>query len=134
MQYLLDTNICIALIRQRSPIVIQHVTTHSITDIFLSAITIAELQYGVNKSTHVAQNQHALNQFLIPFSVLTFDDSAAQAYGPIRATLELQGAPIGPLDTLIAAQAIAYGCVLVTNNTKEFARIPQLVIEDWTKP
>lgn len=134
MRYLLDTNTCVALIRQRPPEVLSRITKHQITDIAVSVLTIAELQYGVNKSSQVQQNQQALDQFLIPFTLLDFDYAAAQAYGPIRATLEVQGIPIGPLDTLLAAQAVAHNLVLATNNTKEFSRIPQLILEDWTKP
>lgn len=134
MRYLLDTNTCVALIRQRPPEVLSRITKHQITDIAVSVLTIAELQYGVNKSSQVQQNQQALDQFLIPFTFLDFDYAAAQAYGPIRATLEAQGIPIGPLDTLLAAQAVAHNLVLATNNTKEFSRIPQLILEDWMKP
>jgi tRNA(fMet)-specific endonuclease VapC len=133
MRYLLDTNICVALIRQRPSAVIQHITNHHLTDICISTITIAELQYGVNKSGKVQHNQHALDQFLIPFTFLGFDDRAAQAYGPLRVALEVQGTPIGSLDMLLAAQAIAHSLILVTNNTKEFARILQVTLEDWTK-
>ncbi len=133
MHYLLDTNICVALIRQRPPAVIQHITDHHLTDICISTITIAELQYGVNKSSKVPQNQHALDQFLLPFTFLDFDDSAAHVYGLLRTMLEAQGTPIGSLDMLLAAQAIAHSLIVVTNNTKEFSRIPQLTLEDWTK-
>ena len=134
MRYLFDTNICVALIRQRPPAVLQHITNHHLTDICISTITIAELQYGVHKSRNVPQNQYALDQFLIPFTFLEFDDNAAQAYGPLRVMLESQGTPIGSLDMLLAAQAIAHSFIFVTNNTKEFSRIPQLTLEDWTKP
>ncbi len=134
MRYLLDTNICVALIRQRPPAVIQHITNHPLTDMRLSTITIAELQYGVNKSRNVPQNQHALDQFLIPFILLEFDERAAQAYGRLRTMLESQGTPIGSLDMLLAAQAMAHNLIVVTHTTKEFSRIPQLTLEDWTKP
>lgn len=134
MRYLLDTNICIALIRQQPQEVLTNIKKRHVTDIAISTLTIAELEHGVHKSTSVQQNQQALNQFLIPFSFLDFDYAAVQAYGPIRAQLEQQGTSIGPLDTLIASQAVAYTLVLVTNNTKEFSRIPQLPLEDWTKP
>jgi tRNA(fMet)-specific endonuclease VapC len=133
MHYLLDTNTCIELIRKRSPQVLSKLTNQAISDIVISSITIAELQYGVQKSGFVAQNQQALNQFLIPFQYLEFDDTAAQAYGVIRAYLESQGTPIGSLDMLLAAQAIAHSLILVTNNVKEFQRVPNLQIEDWTK-
>ena len=133
MRYMLDTNICIALIRKKPPTVLAHITKHSITDIALSSITIAELQFGVSKSIVPHQNQQALDHFLLPFTFLDFDHTATSVYGTIRAFLEAQGTPIGALDTLIAAQAIAYDLILVTKNTREFMRVPNLVLEDWTK-
>jgi tRNA(fMet)-specific endonuclease VapC len=134
MKYLLDTNICILLIRQKSPPVLAKLTSYAITDVSISAITVAELQYGVQKSTKPTQNQQALNQFLIPLTILPFDDGAAIHYGRIRAYLEAQGLPIGALDTLIAAQAIHHDLTLVTNNVREFSRVHGLNIEDWTQP
>jgi tRNA(fMet)-specific endonuclease VapC len=133
MKYLLDTNICVLLIRQKSPHVLTKLTSHAITDVSISAITVAELQYGVQKSTKPTQNQQALNQFLIPLTILPFDDGAAIHYGRIRVYLEAQGLPIGALDTLIAAQAIHHNLTLVTNNVREFSRVPGLTIEDWTQ-
>ena len=133
MNYLLDTNICVLLIRQKSPQVLTKLTSHPITDITISAITVAELQYGVQKSSRPAQNQQALDQFLLPLSIIPFDENDAVSYGQIRTNLEVQGLPIGALDTLIATQAVQYSLILVTNNVREFARIPGLVIEDWTK-
>ncbi|MFL5800263.1 MAG: type II toxin-antitoxin system VapC family toxin [Roseiflexaceae bacterium] len=134
MNYLLDTNICVLLIRQKSPQVLAKLTSHAITDMALSAMTVAELQYGVQKSSQPAQNQQALEQFLLPLTILAFDAGDAIVYGQIRADLETQGLPIGALDTLIAAQAVRYNLILVTNNVREFARVPSLAIEDWTKP
>lgn len=134
MNYLLDTNICVLLIRQKSPQVLAKLTSHSIMDVGVSAMTVAELQYGVQKSSQSIQNQHALDQFLLPLTILPFDMDDAPIYGQIRAGLEAQGLPIGAIDTLIAAQAVHYNLVLVTNNVGEFARVPNLVIEDWTKP
>jgi tRNA(fMet)-specific endonuclease VapC len=134
MNYLLDTNICVLLIRQKSPLLLAKLTSHSITDIGVSAVTVAELQYGVEKSSHAILNQQALDQFLLPLNVVPFDEQDAIVYGQIRATLEAQGLPIGALDTLIAAQAIHYNMIIVTNNVREFARIPGLTVEDWTKP
>jgi len=133
MIYLLDTNICVLLIRQRSPAVLARLLRHTITDAGVSAITVAELHYGVKKSSQPARNQQALDQFLIPLTILPFDDGAAAAYGQIRADLEAQGLPIGGLDTLIAAQALSHGLTLVTNNVREFGRVAGLAIEDWTK-
>ena len=134
MNYLLDTNICVLLIRQKSPPVLAHLLSHAITDIGISTITVAELQYGVQKSSQPGQNQQALDHFLLPLTILPFDDGAAVAYGRIRSDLESQGLPIGALDTLIAAQAVSHNLALVTNNVREFARVSGLRIEDWTKP
>lgn len=133
MNYLLDTNICVLLIRQKSPQILTKLTGHSITEIGLSSLTVAELQYGVQKSSQPIQNQQALDQFLLPLTSIPFDEQDALAYGRIRATLEAQGLPIGAVDTLIAAQAIRYNLILVTNNVREFARVANLTIEDWTK-
>lgn len=134
MNYLLDTNICVLLIRQKSPQVLSKLTSYLITDIAISAITVAELQYGVDKSSQPTQNQQALDQFLLPLTIIPFDEHDAIAYGQIRANLEAQGLPIGALDTLIAAQAARNNLVVVTNNVREFARVAGLVVEDWTKP
>ena len=132
MNYLLDTNICVLLIRKKSQQVFTKLTSHPITDIGISAITVAELQYGVQKSSQPAQNQQALDQFLLPLTIIPLDEHDAAAYGRIRAHLEAQGLPIGALDMIIAAQAIRYNLILVTNNEREFAHVPGLVIEDWT--
>jgi tRNA(fMet)-specific endonuclease VapC len=134
MNYLLDTNICILLIRQKSPSALARLLRHTITEIGLSVVTVAELQYGVQKSSQPMQNQQALDQFLLPLTILPFDELAAVAYGRIRTDLEAQGLPIGALDTLIAAQAVSRSLTLVTNNVREFARVAGLAIEDWTKP
>jgi tRNA(fMet)-specific endonuclease VapC len=100
-------------------------------EIGVSAITAAELYFGVSKSRHPAQNQQALGQFLLPLEISEFSLEFAVAYGDIQARLERQGTPIGPLDTLIAAHAVSLGVTLVTNNTREFARVPDLTLEDW---
>jgi tRNA(fMet)-specific endonuclease VapC len=134
MNYLLDTNICVLLIRQKSPQVLAHLTTQGIDDVCISSITAAELQYGVHKSSQIDQNQQALDQFLLPLNILPFDLPAAQRYGQVRATLERQGLPIRSLDTLIAAHALSAQLTLVTNNVREFSRVAGLSIEDWTKP
>jgi tRNA(fMet)-specific endonuclease VapC len=134
MNYLLDTNICVLLIRQKSPQVLTKLTSYAITDVSISAITVAELQYGVQKSAKPTQNQQALNQFLIPLTILPFEEGATIHYGRIRVYLEAQGLPIGALDTLIAAQAIHHNLTLVTNNVREFSRVPGLTIVDWTQP
>lgn len=131
MKYLLDTNICVELIRRRSAAVIRELVKHPIGDIGLSSVTVAELQYGVVKSSEPERNRLALAQFLAPLAIADFDAPAAEAYGLIRAGLERQGTPIGPLDTLIAAHALSLGVILVTNNEREFGRVPGLSVENW---
>lgn len=134
MKYLLDTNICVYLIRQRPAHLLQKFANYAVSEIGISSITAAELYYGVERSGRPGQNRQALEQFLLPLTIQDFDYSAAAAYGSVRATLEAAGMPIGTLDTLIAAQALSQNLILVTNNTQEFARIPALTIEDWTQP
>ena len=131
MIYLLDTNICIYIIKKKPPNVLRKFKTYSIGDIGISSITVAELRYGVEKSKYGARNRRAVEQFLTPLAIADFDAKAAQTYGQIRASLESKGTPIGPLDTLIAAHALSLGVTLVTNNTKEFSRVPGLKLENW---
>lgn len=131
MKYLLDTNVCIALIRQKPKEIIQRLTSHRPGDIGISTISIAELIHGAQKSKQVEQNMTALDQFMLPLEIADFDQSAAVAYGYIRAYLETKGTLIGSMDMLIAAHALSLGVALVTNNTGEFKRIPNLKIEDW---
>ena len=97
----------------------------------MSSITVAELQYGVAKSTRPELNALALAALLAPLDVLPFDDAAAAVYGAVRAELERAGAPIGSMDLLIAAHALALGRTVVTNNTREFSRVTGLNVEDW---
>ncbi len=131
MKYLLDTNICIELIRKKPPRLIQKLMALEVGAVGISSITVAELQYGVSKSRRPEENQQALDQFLLPLAIVEFDYEAAVSYGRVRADLERAGTPIGALDTLIGAHAQSLGVVLVTNNLKEFTRIPQLRLEDW---
>ncbi|MCP4540569.1 MAG: type II toxin-antitoxin system VapC family toxin [Chloroflexi bacterium] len=131
MKYLLDTNICIYLIKRKPPQVLQKFQAHPAGEIGISAITVAELQFGVQKSQYVEQNQRALQQFLLPLVCAPFDVRAADAYGEIRATLESQGTPIGSLDTLIAAHALSLDATLVTNNLREFSLVPDLQVVNW---
>ncbi len=133
MRYLLDTNICIYIIKQKPARVIRRLRKLSISDVGISTITLSELEYGVEKSSRPAQNKLALAQFLAPLEIVPYDDRAAAAYGRIRATLEKQGKPIGALDFLIAAHALALGSTLVTNNESEFRRVPDLTVENWAR-
>ncbi len=129
--YLLDTNICIYLIKKRPEIVLKKFRSYSISMFKVSAVTIAELYYGVSKSERRKMNGDALIQFLSPFEFIPFTDGDAIAYGGIRAELERKGQIIGPYDLQIAAQAISRKMTLVTNNVKEFQRVPGLVLENW---
>lgn len=135
MQYLLDTNICIYLIKQRPPKVLARFQTLALSDIGISSITVAELEYGVCKSQSQQQekNRNALMQFLIPLEVVEFDQSAATRYGAIRSDLESRGLVIGSMDMLIAAHALSLGVTLVSNNVREFSRIASLSLENWAE-
>ncbi len=129
--YLLDTNICIYLIREKSPKIEAKFRSHSITEVGISSITFSELQFGVEKSQYPEKNQEALNFFLAPLEIFPFDERAAIAYGKIRAKLEKQGNVTGPLDLMICSHALALYAILVTNNVKEFPRVKNLKIENW---
>jgi tRNA(fMet)-specific endonuclease VapC len=131
MKYLLDTNICVALIRHQPKTLIKQLTSYKPGDIGISTITIAELVHGAQKSSRTEQNMTALDQFLLPLEVADFDQSAAVVYGHIRTYLENKGALIGSMDMLIAAHTLSLDVALVTNNTREFKRVPNLKIEDW---
>ncbi len=126
---LLDTNICIYIINARPPSVLAKFRQHPLGEIGVCSVVAAELAYGVAKSRST-RNQQALQMFLAPLAVLPFDDKAAMAYGTLRAELERQGTPIGALDMLIAAHAISLGAQLVTNNLREFERVPGLRVVD----
>jgi len=133
MEYLLDTNICIYIIKKRPASVLKKIESLSLGDVAISSITLAELYYGIMKSSNPRKNQEALDKFLIPLEILDFDYAATIEYGKIRADLEKKGTPIGPLDTLIASHAKSLNLTLVNNNEKEFERIPDLKIENWSK-
>ncbi|NJO98392.1 MAG: type II toxin-antitoxin system VapC family toxin [Pleurocapsa sp. CRU_1_2] len=131
MKFLLDTNICIYIIKQKPPEVLQKFNAYNVGDIGLSAITVAELEFGVHKSQFPQRNQQALTQFLLPLQIVDFDNAAAVVYGKLRATLENRGMLIGSLDTLIAAHALSLQVTLITNNVKEFNRVPNLKLDNW---
>ncbi len=133
MQYMLDTNICIYIIKKKPPEIIQRFKQIEISQIGISSITLSELLFGVYKSSKPEQNQMALAQFAAPLEIVSYGDEAADFYGMLRFSLEKQGTPIGSLDMLIAAHALSIGCILITNNEKEFNRIPNLKIENWAK-
>jgi len=131
--YLLDTNHCIFLINHKYPQVGRRLARQKVGAVAVSTITTAELWHGVENSTRKEQNQAALGKFLLPLEVLPFDEKAAQAYGNIRCQLERMGKVIGAMDLLIAAHAVSSGAVLVSQNLREFQRVPGLKLEDWTQ-
>lgn len=129
--HLLDTNTCIHLIKWQPPQALARLEAMDTGAVAISSVTLSELEYGAAKSQKVDQNRLALAQFTAPLEILPYDDRAAARYGPIRAALERKGTPIGPLDTLIAAHALSLDAVLVTDNTREFNRVPGLKLENW---
>lgn len=131
MKFLLDTNICIYLIRQKPLSVLENFRKLEPGDVGLSSITTAELHYGIEKSQFPDKNRQALHEFLLPLELAHFDEMAAAIYGKIRTRLEKQGKVIGAHDMLIAAHAVSLEVTLVTNNVKEFSRIPGLKVNNW---
>ncbi len=131
MVFMLDTNICIYIIKKKPTRVLDRFKKVEISEITISSITLSELLYGVSKSSKPEQNLMALTQFVAPLEILPYGDDAAKYYGDLRAHLEKQGNPIGSLDMLIAAHALSISGTLVTNNEKEFNRVPNLKIENW---
>lgn len=131
MKYMLDTNMVIYVIKHKPHKVISKFLSLEPSDICISSITFAEMEYGVFKSSKPEQNQTALMMFLENISILPFDEEAAIDYGDLRAYLEKKGTPIGPNDMLIAAHARSTGLILVTNNTREFERVNNLKLENW---
>lgn len=131
MRYLLDTNICIYIMNKRPVEVIERCRQCEPGEIGISTITLSELQYGVSKSDQRTKNKTRLGDFLLPFEILAYDQSAANIYGKIRFQLEKNGMPIGPMDILIAAHAISRDLILITNNEKAFRRIKKLEVENW---
>ena len=123
MKHLLDTNICVFVIRQKPPLVLQRFRQHDPDDLGISTVTLAELRYGADRSQDPAKNHAALDSFLAPLSIADFDAQAAEAYGKLRHDLESRGVPIGPMDTMIAAHALSLGVTVVTNNVGDVSRV-----------
>ena len=133
MTYMLDTNICIYAIKNKPEQVLRRLKKNLKKGICISAITLAELEHGVEKSSYPEKNRAALLQFLSILDILDFDDQAAAEYGRISAHLQRKGTPIGTMDMLIAGHARAEDMVLVTNNVREFERVPDIKIENWAE-
>jgi tRNA(fMet)-specific endonuclease VapC len=133
MKYLLDTNICIYIIKNKPAQVYEKFLTLEFGSVGISSITLAELNYGVEKSMQIEKNKEALLKFLTPIEIADFNFEASIEYGKIRSDLEKKGTPIGSLDLLIAAHALSLKITLVTNNENEFSRVTGLKIENWAK-
>jgi tRNA(fMet)-specific endonuclease VapC len=133
MKYLLDTNICIYIIKNKPAQVYEKFLTLEFGSVGISSITLAELNYGVEKSMQIEKNKVALLKFLTPIEIADFNFEASIEYGKIRSDLEKKGTPIGSLDLLIAAHALSLKITLVTNNENEFSRVTGLKIENWAK-
>jgi len=131
VQFMLDTCCCIDIIRGRHPAMLARLKHFKLGTVSISSITLAELEYGAEKSARPEKNKVALLHFCAGLEILPFDSFAAVAYGKIRATLEREGRVIGPLDLLIAAHALAEDVTVVTSNEGEFRRVAGLRVENW---
>ena len=130
---MLDTDTCIAIIKKQPANALRKLRSKSIGQLGVSSITLSELAFGAAKSAKPDDANVALAEFLLALEIAAFGSDAATIYGEVRASLERRGTPIGPLDTLIAAHALALDAVLVTHNTREFAYVGRLRLEDWLK-
>ncbi len=133
MKYLLHTDICIYIVKRKPVQVLHRFADLAPGDVAISSLTLAELQFGVEKSLDPGRNQNALEAFLVPLEISSFDAGASRHYGRLRFALERVGKPIGSMDMLIAAHALDLGVPLVTNNVREFSRVPGLRLDNWTK-
>jgi tRNA(fMet)-specific endonuclease VapC len=132
-RYLLDTNIASYAIKGNIPAVRRRMVQVPMAQLAISAVTEGELRYGAARRSDAARLRTIVDEFLLRMTILPWDSEAAQRYGQVRAALEREGQPMGNLDTMIGAHALALGAVLVTND-QAFTRIKELTIEDWTKP
>lgn len=133
MRFMLDTTICVDLIRRHNQHVLRRVKRRRPEDLCVSSVTLSELEYGAAKSANPEKNRLALAGFMTPLSVMPYDDMVAPVYGRVRAELEREGTPIGPLDTMIAAHALALGLTVVTDNEREFSRVTDLKVQNWKR-
>jgi len=131
MNFLFDTNICIYLLNKKYEKIIDRIELEGIENIAISSLTIAELEFGIEKSSQKERNRMALMGFLLPFKIISFNQNDAYEYGIIRNDLQKKGKIIGNMDLLIGSQAISRDLILVTNNEKEFERIENIRIENW---
>jgi tRNA(fMet)-specific endonuclease VapC len=132
--YLLDTNTVSYLLRGASKPLLEKISTTRRDHVAVSVVTAMELEFGLARNPGARRTKAAVEAFLATVEVANLPDGIPRVYGALRAALERRGMPIGPLDTIIAAHAVALGCTLVTNNTREFRRVSGLRCEDWTAP
>lgn len=128
---ILDTDTCIYVINKRPAHVFDRLRAHRVGDIGISSITVSELRYGAEKSSRPEENHDALDAFMAPLEILDYGEDEGRTYGTIRRHLERRGDPIGSMDLLIAAHALTLDAILITNNTREFSRVPGLRVESW---
>jgi tRNA(fMet)-specific endonuclease VapC len=133
-RYMLDTDTCSYVMKRSSDALLNRLRTIPVNDVCISVITKAELLYGVEISPHRQQDERALEAFLLYVGVLAYPEEAASHYAKIRAELKSRGTMIGANDLLIAAHARSLNSILVTNNTREFERVPKLKVENWSLP
>ena len=133
MGFMLDTNTCVELIRERDDRILRRMRRRRPDELCVSSVTLSELEYGAAKSADPQRNRLALAKFMTPLTVVPYDDAVAPVYGRVRAELEKAGTPIGPLDTMIAAHALALGLTVVTDNEREFCRVSGLTVQNWAK-
>jgi tRNA(fMet)-specific endonuclease VapC len=132
MKYMLDANICIYLIKQKPQKVLRRFKARSVGDISISSVILAELRFGAEKSQQIEKDRQAFDEFTLPLEIEDFDEGAADSYGKVRASVEIEGKPIGSMDMLIGAHALGLGVALVTNNVWEFKKIRNLKVVDWS--
>ena len=132
VKILLDTDICIYAINHRNPETLGRLRGFDAGDVGISAVTYAELRFGIENSARPARNLDVLERFVLPLEIVAFDADAARHYGRIRAVLKRAGTPTGGNDLMIAAHALSLGAALVTNNVREFARVSGLQVEQWS--
>ena len=129
--YMLDTNICIYIIKKRPESILTKFNKYQNQNIYISVITLAELQYGVERSSSKKFNQKIINDFISHLFVVPWDKESALQYGKLRNTLNKKGTPVGNMDLMIASHALSQDFTLITNNVKEFKRVPNLKYENW---
>ena len=134
MKYLLDTNTCIQYLRGKNASILAHFAARMPVEIAVSSVVVAELRYGAERANSPAAEHVKVDSFVAQYTSLPFDDQAAARFGRVRADLHSRGLAIGPYDTMIAAIALVHGLTLVTNNTREFSRVPGLTLVDWEQP